>query len=112
MPSPSPRCIRGSAARCRRSRATPCTRAPAHELCLVIEAVAPRWEDAEVICALGTRNLFYARLPEVKGTAGTAALMMDEVLRGKPGYEWTLNHVMPLADPLELTTMAVEVVGA
>ena len=87
-------------------------RAPAHELCLVIEAVAPRWEDAEVICALGTRNLFYARLPEVKGTAGTAALMMDEVLRGKPGYEWTLNHVMPLADPLELTTMAVEVVGA
>src|SRR4030095_3181247 len=34
-------------------------------------------------------NLFYARLPEVRGTAGTAALMMDEVLRGKPGYEWT-----------------------
>ena len=85
--------------------------ATAHELCLVVEAVAPRWEDAEVICALGTRNLFYARLPEVKGTAGTAALMMDEVLRGKPGYEWTLNHVMPLDDPLELTTIAVEVVG-
>jgi acyclic terpene utilization AtuA family protein len=84
---------------------------PAHELCLVVEAVAPRWEDAEVICALGTRNLFYARLPEVRGTAGTAALMMDEVLRGKPGYEWTVNHVLPLADPLELTTVKLEVVG-
>ncbi len=84
---------------------------PAHELCLVVEAVAPRWEDAEVICALGTRNLFYARLPEVKGTAGTAALMMDEVLRGKPGYEWTVNHVLPLADPLELCTMEVSWVG-
>jgi len=83
----------------------------AHELCLVVEAVAPRWEDAEVICALGTRNLFYARLPEVRGTAGTAALMMDEVLRGKPGYEWTVNPVLPLADPLELITVKLEVVG-
>ena len=84
---------------------------PAHELCLVVEAVAPRWEDAEVICALGTRNLFYARLPEVKGTAGTAALMMDEVLRGKAGYEWTVNHVLPLADPLELATVELTTVG-
>ena len=90
----------------------PLQRAPAHELCLVVEAVAPRWEDAEVICALATRNLFYARLPEVKGTAGTAALMMDEVLRGKPGYEWTVNHVLPLVDPLELTAIDLEVVGA
>jgi acyclic terpene utilization AtuA family protein len=84
---------------------------PAHELCLVVEAVAPRWEDAEVICALGTRNLFYARLPEVRGTAGTAALMMDEVLRGKPGYEWTVNHVLPLSDPLELVKVKLETVG-
>ena len=81
---------------------------PAHELCLVVEAVADRWEDAEVICALGTRNLFYARLPEVRGTAGTAALMMDEVLRGKPGYEWTVNHVVAVRDPRELFRLAVE----
>ena len=84
---------------------------PAHELCLVVEAVAPRWEDTELICALGTRNLFYARLPEVRGTAGTAALMMDEVLRGKPGYEWTVNHVLPLSDPLELISVKLETVG-
>lgn len=77
------------------------------ELCLVVEAVADRWEDAEIICALGTRNLFYARLPEVKGTAGTAALMMDEVLRGKPGYDWTLNHVIGVQDPLEFFRVTV-----
>ena len=47
----------------------------------------------------------------MRGRAGTAALMMDEVLRGKPGYEWTVNHVVPLADPLELATVKLEVVG-
>src|SRR5262249_56373270 len=40
---------------------------PAHELCLVVEAVAPRWEDAEVICALGTRNPCYSVPPEGRG---------------------------------------------
>lgn len=48
------------------------------------------------------RHLFYARLPEVKGTAGAAALMSDEVLIGEPGYEWTLNHPIEARDPMEL----------
>ncbi len=38
--------------------------------------------------------------------------MMDEVLRGKPGYEWTVNHVLPLKDPLELCRVELETVGA
>lgn len=84
---------------------------PPKEICVVVEAVAERFKDAESICALGTRNLFYARLPEVRGTAGTAALMMDEMLRGKDGYEWTINHVLPLEDPLELFTIKTEEVG-
>jgi len=37
--------------------------------------------------------------------------MMDEVLRGKPGYEWTVNHVIPLGDPLALTSVKLEAVG-
>jgi hypothetical protein len=81
------------------------------EICVVVEAIADRFKDAESICALGTRNLFYARLPEVRGTAGTAALMMDEVLRGKDGYEWTINHLLPLDDPLEIFTIKTEEVG-
>jgi hypothetical protein len=73
-----------------------------HELGIVVEAIAPDGGKAQEICALAARNLFYARLPEVKGTAGTAALMSDEILIGEPGYEWTLNHVMEVKSPMEL----------
>jgi hypothetical protein len=73
-----------------------------HELGIVVEALCSDAKRAEEICALAARNLFYARLPEVKGTAGAAALMADEVLAGKPGYEWTLNHVIPVASATEL----------
>jgi hypothetical protein len=72
-----------------------------HEIGVVVETPCQDGRRAEEICALAARNLFYARLPEVKGTAGAAALMSDEVLTGKPGYEWTLNHVMPVSDPME-----------
>lgn len=82
-----------------------------HEICVVVEAVADTFADAEVICTLGTRNLFYARLPEVRGTAGTAALMMDEVLRGKDGYEWTINHLLELENPMELFNIKMEEIG-
>jgi hypothetical protein len=73
-----------------------------HELGIVVETVCQDAKRAEEICALAARNLFYARLAEVKGTAGAAALMSDEILVGKPGYEWTLNHVMPVSDAAEL----------
>ncbi|PZW39382.1 uncharacterized protein DUF1446 [Humitalea rosea] len=73
-----------------------------HEIGVVVETLCGDGTRAEEICALAARNLFYARLPEVKGTAGAAALMSDEVLTGKPGYEWTLNHIMPVSDPSEL----------
>jgi hypothetical protein len=73
-----------------------------HELGIVVEALCADGKRAEEICALAARNLFYARLPDVKGTAGAAALMSDEVLTGKPGYEWRLNHVIPVASATEL----------
>jgi hypothetical protein len=79
------------------------TPAPAaHELGILVEVVHPDGAMATEICALAARNLFYARLPEVKGTAGAAALMSDEVLIGEPGYEWTLNHTIEAKDPMEL----------
>ena len=73
-----------------------------HEVGVVVETVCQDPGRAEEICALAARNLFYARLAEVKGTAGAAALMSDEILTGKPGYEWTLNHILPVADASEL----------
>jgi hypothetical protein len=83
-----------------------------HELGIVVEVVSADAERIERICALAARNLFYARLPEVKGTAGTAALMSDEVLIGKPGYEWTLNHVIAFDRPVEPFRTRFITVGA
>lgn len=73
-----------------------------HELGIVVEGVAPTREMAEEVALIGSRQIFYARLPEVKGTAGTAAFILDEVLRASPAYRWTMNHVVPVDDPMEL----------
>ena len=72
-----------------------------HELCIVVEGVAPTKEVAEDVALIGCRQIFYARLPEVKGTAGTAAFVIDGVLPAPPAYQWTMNHVIPVDDPLE-----------
>ncbi|MGO4739925.1 acyclic terpene utilization AtuA family protein [Bosea sp. 2KB_26] len=74
---------------------------PGHELCVVVQAVAPTREIAEEICIMGTRQMFYARLPDVKGTAGGVAFLLDEVMPASPAYRWTLNHTMPIDDPME-----------
>jgi len=75
---------------------------PAHELCVMVQAVAPDAATAEEVCMIGTRQMFYARLPEVKGSAGSVAFALDEVLRASPAYRWTLNHTLRLGQPLEL----------
>lgn len=75
---------------------------PAHELGIVVQAVAPTKVMAEEVCMIAARQMFYARLPEVKGTAGGVAFLLDEVMPASPAYRWTLNHTMRLDDPLEL----------
>jgi hypothetical protein len=75
---------------------------PAHELCILVQGVAPTAEMAEEVCMIGTRQMFYARLPDVKGSAGSVAFALDEVLRASPAYRWTLNHTLRCNDPLEL----------
>lgn len=82
-----------------------------HEVAVVVEAVADEAELAHEVCALGSRNLFYARLPIVKGTAGNASFWSDEILAARPGYTWTLNHLVPVDDPLDLFTITVEEVA-
>jgi hypothetical protein len=76
--------------------------APAHELGVVVQGVAPNKAMAEEICMIATRQMFYARLPQVKGTAGGVAFLLDEVMPASSAYRWTLNHTMRLDDPLEL----------
>ena len=75
---------------------------PAHELCILVQGVAPTAEMAEEVCMTGTRQMFYARLPDVKGSAGSVAFALDEVLRASPAFRWTLNHTLRCDDPLEL----------
>ena len=73
-----------------------------HELLVVVEGVSKDDKVAEEATLIGTRQIFYARLPEVKGTAGTAAFVLDEVTKISSAYRWTLNHTVEVDDPLEL----------
>jgi hypothetical protein len=66
-----------------------------HELGLVIEGVSTDRDVARAVAMTATRQVFYARLPKVKGTAGSVSFLFDEVLEASPAYEWTLNHVIP-----------------
>ncbi|HTZ35579.1 MAG TPA: acyclic terpene utilization AtuA family protein [Stellaceae bacterium] len=82
---------------------------PGHELAVVCQGIAPTKAMAEEVAMIGTRQMFYARLPQVKGTAGGVAFLLDEVMPASPAYRWTLNHTMRVADPLELfPTFVVE----
>ena len=74
-------------------------------------AVAPTEEMAEEVCMIGTRQMFYARLPEVKGSAGSVAFALDEVLRASPACRWTINHTLRCDDPLELFPTHLTIVG-
>ena len=73
--------------------------------------VAKTKEVAEEVALVGTRQLFYARLPEVKGTAGTAAFVMDEVVEMSPAYVWTMDHTVEVDDPLELFPITMIEIG-
>ena len=84
---------------------------PAHELCVLVQGVAPTAEMAEEVCMIGTRQMFYARLPEVKGSAGSVAFALDEVLRASAAYRWTLNHTLRCDDPLELFPTHITTAG-
>lgn len=84
---------------------------PGHELCVVVQGVAPTREMAEEVAMTGTRQLFYARLPDVKGTAGGVSFVLDEVMHASPAYRWTVNHTMAVDDPLELFPIHSAMIG-
>ena len=82
-----------------------------HELGIVVEAVADSKEIAKEAAIIGIRQIFYARLPDVKGTAGSAAFILDEVLPASPAYKWTMNHTVEVDDPMELFKLHETVIG-
>ena len=89
----------------------PETEIKSHELCVIVQGIADTKEKAEVIAMTGLRQIFYARLPEVKGTAGTAAFVVDEVLEATPAFRWSLNHTVEVDDPMELFDVKMMEIG-
>lgn len=85
---------------------------PGHELCVMVQGVAPTPAMAEEVTLIGLRQMFYARLPDVKGTAGSVAFPLDEVLHASPAYRWTLNHTVAVDNGLELFPTHLVEVGA
>lgn len=83
-----------------------------HELAIIVEGIAKDKTVAKELTLFATRQIFYARLPEVKGTAGTAAYLIDDVLYAGKSYRWTLNHVIPVEHGLELFDVKIEEVNA
>ena len=82
----------------------------AHELGIVVEGLAPTDEAAAKLTDFAVRMFFLARVPGVKGTAGTAATT-KQTMRSSPGYVWNVNHTMPIDDPMELFPVHLTTAG-
>jgi hypothetical protein len=73
-----------------------------HEICIVTEVVGKTQEIADLIARFTLYRLLFPTFAGQKATAGGIAMLRDEVLRGQPAYHWTVDHLLPVADPLEL----------
>lgn len=74
-----------------------------HEIAVVIDVVAPDREDAIQVAKMAKYCSLRVHYPGKLGTAGGSAMLSDEVLMpDTPGYEWVLDHLLTLQDPLEL----------
>lgn len=85
--------------------------APAHEVGVLVQGIARDRAVAEEVCLTGTRQLFYARLPDVKGTAGSVAFPLDEVMHASAAYRWTVNHTFAVPNGLTLHPLHMAEVG-
>jgi hypothetical protein len=72
-----------------------------HEICVVIEVVAPDAHEAKSIAKLAKYCALRVHYPGKLGTAGGCAMLADEVLTyAIPCYEWVIDHLLALDDPL------------
>jgi hypothetical protein len=83
----------------------------AHEICIVTEVVAKTQEMADLIARFTLYRMLFPTFAGQKATAGGIAMLRDEVLRGQPAYRWTVDHLLPVADPLELYQHEVVEIG-
>jgi hypothetical protein len=81
----------------------------AHEIAVVIEAIGRTQQLATGIAKIAKYTAFRANYPGKLGIAGGAALIADEVLEPKlEAYRWTIDHLLPVADPCGLFPMTLD----
>jgi hypothetical protein len=87
--------------------------APAHEVAVLAEAIAPDESRAIQIAKLVKYGSLRAQYGGRFGKGGGAALPGDEVLSPEQeAYQWTVDHLVTLKDPLEGVRIEYEVVSA
>jgi hypothetical protein len=84
----------------------------AHEVCIVTEVIGRSQEIADLIARFALYRLLFPTFAGQKATAGGIAMIRDEVLQGQPSYRWTVDHLLPVDDPLKLFRMELEEVVA
>jgi hypothetical protein len=74
-----------------------------HELAIVIEVIARDIELATAVIKCAKFRFFYMNYPGQKNSSGgSVALLTDEPLYPKNKcYSWTIDHLLPLNDPLD-----------
>jgi hypothetical protein len=90
----------------------PVKKSLAHEICIVTEVVAKSQEIADLVARFTLYRLLFPTFAGQKATAGGIAMLRDEVLQGQPSYRWTVDHLLPIADPLALFPITIEEIGA
>ena len=81
---------------------------PGHEVGLVFEATAPTQEEATALIKSAIHIVIHSPVPEWSGLITTMALPYSPYhLDRGPVYQWSLNHVVEVDDPLELFTVEV-----
>ncbi|HHW73340.1 MAG TPA: DUF1446 domain-containing protein [Firmicutes bacterium] len=81
---------------------------PAHELGLVIEAVAPTQEVADAVCGFFRSTLLHYGYPGRKSTAGNLAIPYSpsDISAGAV-YTFSIYHLLEVDDPAALFTMEI-----
>lgn len=81
---------------------------PAHELGLVIEAVAPTQEVADAVCGFFRSTLLHYGYPGRKSTAGNLAFPYSpsDISAGAV-YTFSIYHLLEVDDPAALFTMEI-----
>lgn len=86
--------------------------ADGHEVGLLIEVIAPTQELARGACAIAWHTVLHHAAPGWSGLISSVAYPFSPPhLDGGPVYEFSMNHVMALDDPLELFDITMETVG-